>query len=482
MPSSHQRLIGTSFPRLAHPSEDSKTRFHRFSIARPRAFSYTMESNKDEALKCLRIAQKHRDAGNFPSARKFCQKSLSLFATPEAQLLKESIESTAAGAESAGPSSSAGTSNGNATSASSSSTETHPSAAGAKRRGDAKAEGTAGGMNGEKREYTAEQLNIVKRVRACKPMDYYEILGVKKDCEEADIKKAYRKLALALHPDKNGAPGADEAFKMVSKAFQVISDPQKRAAFDQHGSDPESRFSGMSSSGFSPGFSSSPFAGGFEGEMSPEDLFNMFFGGGVGMNGGAFGPSPFGGPVFTASFGPGGFRTTRVRTNGRPPQGASQGEAPQARSILTQLLPLIIIFAFSFLSMLPDFFATPPVPDPRFQFTKTSRFDLERQTSNLHINYYVNSRDFHAHSKIAADIAAGQFRRGSALSRFESNVEQVYTQNLYTQCQLSINQRERRKEAEIGFFGVGTDWEKVRRIEGETFASCEELKKLGLVR
>lgn len=155
-----------------------------------------MESNKDEALKCLRIAQKHRDAGNFPSARKFCQKSLSLFATPEAEILKESIESAAA--KSAGPSSSTGTSNGDATAASSSSTQTHPSAAGAKRRGDAKTEGTAGGMNGDKREYTAEQLNVVKRVKACKPTNYYEILGLKKECEEADIKKAYRKVYVSL--------------------------------------------------------------------------------------------------------------------------------------------------------------------------------------------------------------------------------------------------------------------------------------------
>lgn len=215
--------------------------------------------------------------------------------------------------------------------------------------------------------------------------------------------------------------------------------------------------------------------------MSPEDLFNMFFGGGMGMNGGAFGTGPFGGPMFTASFGPGGFRTTRVHMNGRP-QGAAQGEAPQTRSVLTQLLPLIIIFAFSFLSMLPDLFATPSVPDPGFQFTKTSRFDVERQTNNLHISYYVNSRDFNAHPKIAADLAVGQYRRGSTLARFESSIEQVYTQNVYTQCQSDINKRERRKEAEIGFFGVGTDWEKVKKIEAETFASCEELKRLGLLK
>ena len=260
-----------------------------------------------------------------------------------------------------------------------------------------------------------------------------------------------------------------------------LLDPQKRAAFDQHGSDPEARFNGVPSSGFSRGFSPSPFASGFEGEMSPEDLFNMFFGGGMGVNGGAFRPGPFGGPMFTASFGPGGFRPTRVHVNGRP-QGAANGEPPQARSMLMQLLPLIIIVAFSFLSMLPDLFATPAVPDPLFQFMKTPRFDLERQTDNLHINYYVNSRDFYAHPKIAADLAAGQHRRGSALSYFESNIEQVYTQNLWTQCQRDVNKRERRKEAEVGLFGVGTDWEKVRRIEAETFPSCEELRRLGLLK
>lgn len=69
-------------------------------------------------------------------------------------------------------------------------------------------------------------------------------------------------------------------------------DPQKRAAFDQHGSDPESRFGGMSSAGAGrPGFAGGPFAGPtFEGELSPEDLFNMFFGGGLG------GGVQFGGP------------------------------------------------------------------------------------------------------------------------------------------------------------------------------------------
>lgn len=63
------------------------------------------------------------------------------------------------------------------------------------------------------RDYTPEQKSAVDKVRKCKPTAYYEILSIKAEASEAEIKKAYRKLALVMHPDKNGAPGADEAFK-----------------------------------------------------------------------------------------------------------------------------------------------------------------------------------------------------------------------------------------------------------------------------
>src|ERR1700685_1873795 len=118
-----------------------------------------MESNKDEALRCLAIAQRHRDAGNLPSARKFCQKSITLFYTPEAEKLLDSIDRV--DPSSSGPEPS--TSNGNGNSKPfSSSTETHPSAAGAKHRHTASSGngGTAGGSGGEKREYTPEQHGV----------------------------------------------------------------------------------------------------------------------------------------------------------------------------------------------------------------------------------------------------------------------------------------------------------------------------------
>ncbi|XP_060534786.1 dnaJ protein homolog 1-like [Cylas formicarius] len=65
--------------------------------------------------------------------------------------------------------------------------------------------------------------------------DYYAILGVPRTATEDDIKKAYRKLALKYHPDKNKSPGAEEKFKDVAEAYEVLSDKRKREVFDQHG-------------------------------------------------------------------------------------------------------------------------------------------------------------------------------------------------------------------------------------------------------
>jgi len=77
--------------------------------------------------------------------------------------------------------------------------------------------------------------------------DLYEILGVSKDASEADIKKAYRKLSKKYHPDINKEPGADEKFKEIAEAYEILGDAQKRAAYDQYGHasyDPNSGFSG----------------------------------------------------------------------------------------------------------------------------------------------------------------------------------------------------------------------------------------------
>src|SRR5476649_102265 len=65
--------------------------------------------------------------------------------------------------------------------------------------------------------------------------DYYEILGIPKDAEEREIKKAYKRLAMKFHPDRNADAGAEAKFKEAKEAYEILNDPQKRAAYDQYG-------------------------------------------------------------------------------------------------------------------------------------------------------------------------------------------------------------------------------------------------------
>jgi DnaJ-class molecular chaperone len=121
-------------------------------------------------------------------------------------------------------------------------------------------------------------------------VDYYEVLGVKKDASDAEIKTAYRKQALKWHPDRNKSPEASDKFKEINKAFEVLSDPKKKEMYDQYG---ESVFERGGAGGpqgysyrqgpFSYTYSSSggenPFEGvDFGGFSDPFEIFEQFFG------------------------------------------------------------------------------------------------------------------------------------------------------------------------------------------------------------
>jgi curved DNA-binding protein len=122
--------------------------------------------------------------------------------------------------------------------------------------------------------------------------DYYDILGINKTASAEEIKKAYRKQALEWHPDrhKDEKEAAEKRFKEINEAYQVLSDPQKKAAFDQYGH-----------AAFTPGGGGgNPFAGGFGGQSGP---FTYTYSGGENP----FGNMDFGDPfdIFESFFGGG---------------------------------------------------------------------------------------------------------------------------------------------------------------------------------
>src|ERR1700722_10269170 len=103
------------------------------------------------------------------------------------------------------------------------------------------------------------------------PRDPYEVLGVERNADEQQIKKSFRQLARELHPDVNAHdPQAEEKFKEAAEAYEILSDPERRATYDRYGHD------GLRSGGYAPNF---------EGFGSISDLFNAFFGGGGGATG-----------------------------------------------------------------------------------------------------------------------------------------------------------------------------------------------------
>lgn len=105
--------------------------------------------------------------------------------------------------------------------------------------------------------------------------DYYDILGIKRGASEDDIKKAYRKQALRYHPDKNKSPGAEDKFKEIAEAYDVLSDPKKKDIYDRFGE--EGLKGGGPSGGGGGGGGPGTFSYTFQGD--PHAIFEEFFGG-----------------------------------------------------------------------------------------------------------------------------------------------------------------------------------------------------------
>lgn len=227
--------------------------------------------------------------------------------------------------------------------------------------------GTAGGA-GADRAYTAEQEAGAKKILALAKKSHYEVLSVGRNASENECKKAYRKLSLKYHPDKNSAPSSADAFKAISTAYDVLSDKEKRNIYDQVGHDQaESHMNNGGGGGFGGGFPGGGF-GGFPGgggvhfaggQIDPEEIFNMFFsgGGGPGMRRGARGQHFFHqrGPQAQQQY-----RERQARAN-------QQETGPAGLAGLFQILPIIVVILMSLSS-----FGSAPNYGPQYGIQQTS--------------------------------------------------------------------------------------------------------------
>ncbi|XP_054156176.1 dnaJ homolog subfamily B member 14-like [Oppia nitens] len=253
------------------------------------------------------------------------------------------------------------------------------------------------------REYTDEQLASVKKIKKCK--DYYEILSVTKDVTDSDIKKQYRKLALQFHPDKNKAPGAAEAFKMIGNAFAILSDAEKRKRYDMYGSDEDQRRRSHNQYYENNG-GYYDYTRGFGDDINADEIFNMFFGGGF--------PS---GNVYVR-------RTNRPyrETSHRQHNHQNNQEVASGYNVLLQMMPVLVLLC---LSLMSTFF----VSDPVYSLSRTQKYQYERKTQNLEIPYFVRENFDKDNSK-------------ATIRRIEQQVEEDYVSNLRASCFRERNYKE----------------------------------------
>lgn len=273
-----------------------------------------------ESAKCLRIAHAAWDNDDIAKAIRFAEKALRLYNSDEATSLlvklRSGMKSQRRTTTTAKPRTAA--------------------AAAPKRESSAKS-------------YTQADVSIANKVLEGKTL--YDTLGVSQTATEEEIKKAYRKLAMKLHPDKNAAPRAEEAFKKVSTAFAVLSDESARRRYDQTGS------SDMNPQ--QPTYASQ--------YMTPEDLFAAFF------------TQQMGGHVYQ--------RQHVYRQAHYPQQQAPAGAARYGH--LLQLIPLLLLVMFSILN---SWLYSGAPPD--FSMTPQSYANIERSTREYNVPFYTSGAKF----------------------------------------------------------------------------------------
>lgn len=330
-----------------------------------------MDGNKDDAARCLRIAEEAIASGDKERALRFIKMAKRLnpsLSTDELTTACENLDSV-----SENPSLS----------------EKHKAVDHDK-------------PEPEKKLYTEENVELVRNIK--RNNDYYTILGLEKNCSVEEIRKAYRKLSLKVHPDKNKAPGSEEAFKKVSKAFTCLSDGNSRSQYDQVGLVDE--FDHIQRQSASRprrrrryNTTRNDF---FEDEFDPDEIFRAFFGQQREM----FGAT----------------RAYRTRQARNPPREEEVNVAGPACLTIIQILPFLLLLLLAYL----------PFSEPDYSLHKSQSYQVPKTTENMEISFYVRSS-----SAFDEKFPLGS----SARANLDASVIKEYKSFLFQSCRIELQRR-----------------------------------------
>ncbi|KAJ0253894.1 Chaperone protein dnaJ 49 [Hirschfeldia incana] len=336
-----------------------------------------MDGNKDDAARCVRIAEESIASGDKERALRFINMAKRLnpsLSTDELTTACENLDSV-----SENPSLS----------------ENHKAV------NHDKVEPKT---NEKKEVYTEENVELVRSIK--RNNDYYTILGLEKNCSVEEIRKAYRKLSLKVHPDKNKAPGSEEAFKKVSKAFTCLSDGNSRSQYDQVGfvdefdhiqrqqttRRPRRRRYTTTRSDF------------FEDEFDPDEIFRAFFGQQRDVFGGAT-------------------RAYRARqARAQPPREEEVNFAGPTCVTMIQILPFLLLLLLAYL----------PFSEPDYSLHKSQSYQVPKTTENMEISFYVRS----------SPAFDEKYPLGSsARANLDASVIKEYRSFLFQSCRIELQRR-----------------------------------------
>ena len=257
-----------------------------------------------------------------------------------------------------------------------------------------------------------------------KKKDYYDILNIKKDATQDEIKRGYKKQAVRFHPDKNHSKLAEECFKKISEAYQCLSDTEKKAFYDKYGNEEE----------FKEKYYQATHRY-YQEEMDPFEAFNIFFGN---------------------DFYPSGRRYHHYHYE------ENSNDGMRNRRSIIQLFPVLLLFLVYLLPSISYLFQSKPL----YQFTRNNTYNHKRRTSINGVEFYVGDKFIKKYPKM------------KDFKFLEPTIEKEYLGYLYDDCSNMINHKNELQYYMSMTYSQSQRLYYKRKLEQLDFDSCQKYNSL----